>query len=168
MPADIVQSQILFLLYLFFHIMEKSAQHTIVMAYTQPVVPLYHLEMKLEWFRSTIPSVTPYFQLVALPCPLNMLSMSTSLLVHKVVFMADRIMIIPILGKLPFVGTPFITEDGCAGSNMASNMTYKCLPSAIPDKSQNGSSGLPVDLQHPKDPLPFTAPSVATSTTMVL
>ena len=109
--------------------------------------------------------MTPYFQLVALPCTLNMLSMSTSLSVDKVVFMADRIMIIPILGKLPFVGTPFITEDGCSGSDMASN---KCLPSAIPDESQNGSSGLPVDLQHPKDPLPFTAPSVATSTTMIL
>ena len=97
-----------------------------------------------------------------------MLSVSTSLSVDKVVFMADRIMIIPILGKLPFVGTPFITEDGCSGSDMASNKTYKCLPSAIPDESQNGSSGLPVDLQHPKDPLLFTAPSVATSTTMVL
>jgi len=69
--------------------------------------------------------------------------------VHKVVFMADQIMIIPILGKLPFVGTPFITEDGCSGSDMSSNMTYKCLPSAIPDESQYGSSGLPVELLHP-------------------
>lgn len=56
----------------------------------------------------------------------------------------------------------------CSGSYIASNLAYKGLSCAIPDKSQNGSSGIPFNLQHPEDPLPFTGPSVATSTTMVL
>ena len=75
-------------------------------------------------------------------------SWSSSILKNKCLNCKCRIRI------MPFVDTPFITEDGCSGSDMASNMTYKCLPSAIPDESQNGSPGLPVDLQHPKDPLP--------------
>lgn len=72
--------------------------------------------------------MTPYFQLVILPCALNVLSMSTSDWVDKVFFMADRVLVISILGKLPPVGTPFICEDRCPRSDMSSYLACKGLP----------------------------------------
>ena len=97
-----------------------------------------------------------------------MLSMSTTDWVDKVPFMADRILFKTIVRKLPFVSTPFISQDGCSWSDVFFDLVDKGFPCAVPDEPQNGSSGGPIYLQHAEDPLAFPSPSVATSATMVL
>ena len=57
-----------------------------------------------------------YFQLLILLCTLNMSRMSTSLWVNKVPFIADTILAIYVLVKLPLISMSFIIEDGCSRS----------------------------------------------------
>lgn len=102
--------------------------------------------------------MTPYFQLVILPCMLNMLCMGTSFWVNKVPFMVDRVLAISVLGKLSLVSAPFISEDGRSGSEVSLNLAFKGSPQAVPDESHNGFSGIHINLQHPEDPLAFMAP----------
>ena len=59
---------------------------------------------------------------ICLPCTLNMLGMSSSVWIYKVLFVADRELSVSIPGKFVLIGTPFISEDGSTGSYMLSDM----------------------------------------------
>ncbi len=137
-----------------------------MVVFGQPVVPLYEPQVHFLGFFCQVSSISVHILLIGPPCPLNMLSMSTCIWVHKMPIVIHLVVNITVMQQ-SVIGPPGIADDLTSRSDIFVDNRKKSLPWSIFNQFQDGPVERPLHLYHAEYPR-ASPPGRASSTTSIL